>query len=37
MIKIDEIVLDDIIEASSGEQVVTDAIIVDGSCELMRH
>ena len=34
MIKIDEIVLDDIIEASSGEQVVTDAIIVDGSCEV---
>ena len=34
LLKIDEIVLDDIIEYQIGNQVVTDAIIKDGSCEV---
>ena len=33
-IKIDEIVLDDILEVSVGNQIVTDAIIKEGSCEV---
>lgn len=34
MIKIDEIVLDDILEINAGNQVVSDAIVMDGSCEV---
>lgn len=33
-IAIDEIVLDDVLEIKPGEQIVTDAIIMEGSCEV---
>lgn len=33
-ISINEIVLDDILEISSGDQIITDAIIMNGSCEV---
>lgn len=33
-IKLDEIVLDDVIELFPGDQIVTDCIIMDGSCEV---
>lgn len=33
-IAIDEIVLDDVLEIIPGDQIVTDAIIIDGSCEV---
>lgn len=33
-IAIDEIVLDDILEINAGEQIITDSIILSGSCEV---
>ena len=33
-INIDEIVLDDILELNSGDQVITDSIIINGECEI---
>ena len=33
-IAIDEIVLDDVLEIKPGEQIVTDAIIMEGNCEV---
>lgn len=34
IIKINEIVLDDILEINNGDQIITDSIIVDGACEV---
>lgn len=33
-IELDEVVLDDMLEIFPGDQIVTDAIIIDGSCEV---